>query len=158
VSPLVAGPPGFITLSNVIPSSTATAFTVSFQTDQPVICRMDWWSQDDPSVTGVVTIVDAGATTQHTFTTASLGAGHAGKHFNFRLSLDPTDVSGKTLRPYFGTIQLIGARAGTALAVPVRFYTFGGTPPPTPGGGGIGNWSTYTWAQYNPKGSIYPAP
>lgn len=164
---IVSGPPNFVTVSNVLPSSTNQAFTVRFTTDQAVICNIQWWSLDDPSITTITTIVDAGATTTHVFTTANMGAGHAGKHFAFQINIDPTDTSGLTLRPYIGTVQLIGARAGTPLAVPVRFYMFGGTPPAPPSGGGTGsppagpaagNWNQYTWAQYNPKGSVFPAP
>lgn len=160
---IVMGPPNFATVSNVVVSSTNQAFTVTFLTDQPCICNIQWWSLDDPSITTVTTIVDAGATTRHTFTTANMGAGHAGKHMAFQINMDPTDTSGLYIRPYVGTIQLIGARAGTTLAVPVRFYAFGGNPPAPAGGtggqgGGTGNWNQYTWAQYNPKGTNYPTP
>jgi hypothetical protein len=172
--PIVMGPPAFVTLSNIRTIPSSTGWTITFDTDQPVLMAMDYWSQNDPSLQNpwAGSVLEGVLTTHHSIATAALPAGkHVGYVFGYSLRLDANDVSGLTLRPQQGLVQLLGARApgqtafGNALSVPVRFYQFGGTPPPgpggtQPGGGGpnIGNWSTYTWAQYNPKGTTYPTP
>jgi hypothetical protein len=154
-------------LHDVYPSSTPNSFTVKFLTDQPCICAMDWAALTGDTTQTGTTSPDAAATTVHSFTvTPGSPPAVGGQQFSFTLRLDNTDTSGLTLRPYNGYLQLVGARTTTnQKALPVRFYTFGGAPPPgaggtQPGGGGpnIGNWSTYIWAQYNPKQSVYPAP
>jgi hypothetical protein len=159
---ITSGPPAFATLREIYARPTATAVTLSFLTDQAVQCSVDWYPIDE-NIANSGTVTDAAATTSHTLTFTP-GAGHNGKDYGFRIYLAATDVSGLTLRPYNGTIQLLGARAagqtafGSALSVPVRWNMFGGTPPAPAGGGGIGNWNQYAWAQYNPKGTTYPTP
>lgn len=164
----------FITLSNIRWTPAANAFTVVCDTD--VLCKlqMDYWSHNDPSIPQPLagTVGDATARFQHTFTTPALPAGdHTGKFFGFSIRLDATDVTGRYLRSQQGFVQLIGARTvAKGNAVPVRHNTFGDGTRPANGGAvqgsgaqspylvGGGNWSSYTWAQYNPKGTVYPAP
>jgi hypothetical protein len=149
----------YITLSNIAWSATNNAFTVTCTTDVACMIQMDYWSQNDPSIPQPIagTVAEAGPVTRHTFTTPALPGvvgSHAGKVFGFSLRIDANDTTGLTLRSQQGWVQLIGARAYAGQTLPVRFYTFGnGTPPPPSGGGGNGNWSSYTWAQYNPKGN-----
>jgi|SRR5215472_1313768 len=168
---LVAGPPLYVTVSNIRTNPSASAFTVTFDSDQAFQAAIQWIADTDaPSpgggpLTGIVN--EGGATLHHSIVVApSQAAG--GKVYIFYIQLASTDSSGLILRPYAldGAVQLIGSRTvGNGQALPVRFYQFGGTPPPgaggtQPGGGGpnIGNWSTYTWAQYNPKRTTYPTP
>lgn len=150
---------GYITLSNVVATPTANSFTVTFDTDIPCKMAMDWWSHNDPSIVASSSVLEGTTVTRHSITTGAMPAGdHTGKYFGFSLRLDATDVSGKTLRSYQGFVRLIGARTTAKLnAVPVRFNNYGdGTRPA--GGAGVGNWSSYTWAQYNPKNTTYPTP
>jgi hypothetical protein len=166
---IVSGPAGYITLSNIRTSATNAAFTVTFDTDQPVLMAMDYWSQNDPSIPpGTAgSVLEGVLRTRHTITTNALPAGnHAGYTFGYSLRLDANDVSGKTLRSQQGFVQLLGARTtGNGKAVPARFNMYGDGTRPANGGGnparnmeGSGNWSSYTWAQYNPKGTTYPPP
>jgi|SRR5215831_7516202 len=171
VSSLPAGPPLFVTVSNIRVNPSASAFTVTFDSDQAFTAAINWTADTDaPSVgsgplTGVVN--EAGPTLRHSIVVAPAQAA-GGKTYTFYIQLASTDASGLVIRPYAldGFVQLTGARTvGNGQALPVRFYQFGGTPPPgaggtQPGGGGpnIGNWSTYTWAQYNPKRTTYPTP
>lgn len=165
VTPLISqipmGPPAFLTVSNVAPlplSPLGQRLTVYFDSDQSFISNVAWYSPDDQTIVpGQVT--EAGANAKGHAPVIDLGTPHPGKHVIFTITVDPTDTSGLTLRPYVGVYDMPGARIGTALAVPVRFYAFGGTPPPGAHGGPTGsNWNTYTWAQYNPKGTTYPTP
>lgn len=156
----------FLTLSNVSPVPAPTSAVVNFLTDAACLCSLDWWSNDDPSIVGRTTISDAAATVIHAIT-IPYGAGHTGRHINFRIYLAVADTSGLTLRPYDGTFQIPGARAAAGVQVPVRFYNFGGTPPPPAGGGNApngapspangSNWNTYAWMQYNPNGKAFPS-
>lgn len=163
-----SGPASFITLSNVSPVPGTNSFTVTFDTDQPVLMAMDFWSQNDPSITNAGSVLEGVLRTHHVIASGALPAGdHTGKFFGFSLRLDANDVQGKTLRSQQGMVQLIGARTTVkGNALPVRWNTFGdGTRPPNGGAVaqgpylvGGGNWSSYKWAQYNPKGTTYPAP
>jgi len=162
---IVMGPPGFASISNVQVIPTATNFVVKWLTDQAVQSDVVWTAITDAAPPGqgpyTGTVAEAGPFTQHSVTvTPSPAAG--GHQYAFRITLDNADSSGLTQRDYVGTVQLLGARTPTtklAPSVPVRFYQFGGTPPPGAGGGPTGsNWNTYTWAQYNPKGTTYPTP
>ena len=146
----------YITLSNIIDSDTTTAFTITFDTDAACICNITAWPGSSPGVgTMLGPILDASARTHHVLTITP-AAGNAGQVFSFSINLDPTDTTGLTFRSYVGVTQLV--RRATP-DVPVRFYAFGGTPPPGAGGtpGGY-NWNTYVWAQYNPKGTTFPTP
>lgn len=167
--PIVMGPPAFITISNIKATPAANAFTVTFDTDIACLIQMDYWSHNDPSIpAGVAGTVTETATMRHTFTTPALPAGdHTGKYFGFGLRLDSNDVSGSQMRGQQGWIRLIGARTvAKNNAVPVRWNTFGdGTRPPNGGGTtslgqgpAAGNWSSYTWTQYAPKGTAFPTP
>ena len=157
--PIVMGPPAFITLSNIRTAPTNTGFTLTFDTDQPCLMAMDYWGHDDPSLQGLAgSVLEGLNTTHHSITTNALPAGnHTGYYLGYSLRLDANDSSGKTLRSQQGMVQLTGARSSRNQTVPVRWNTFGDGSAP-PGGGGIGNWSTYKWAQYNPKGTTYPTP
>ena len=155
---IVAGPPAFLTIRNVSPAPTPTGFSVTFDTDQACEIQMAWWPtllpNTGPGVTGGPS--DASPTTHHTLA-VNIGASAAGLSYQFSLGLAAGDVSGLTLRPYQGSVQVMGRYNRTTPALPVRWNTFGdGTRPA--GGGGIGNWSSYAWAQYNPKQTTYPTP
>jgi len=163
-SQIPMGPPKFITISNIYDADTATTFTITFDSDQAFIANVQYWAGSMPAANNQAplgTVIDAAATTHHVLTVTP-AAGSGGKVFAFQINVDPTDVTGLTLRPYNGVTQLYGARPAS-LSVPVRFYAFGGNPPAPSGGtggqgGGTGNWNQYTWAQYNPKGTTYPTP
>ena len=168
---IISGPPAFLTLSNVAPISWAPIgqrVAIYFDSDQSFISRVSWTSPDDQTIPpGFFT--ELGANSKGHAPVIDLGAPHPGKHIIFTITVDPSDTSGLTLRPYVGTYDFPGTRMPAPIAgisVPVRFYMFGdGTRPPNGGGTGpllngpaAGNWSSYTWAQYNPKGTVFPAP
>jgi len=151
----------YITLANIIAASNASggAFTVTFDTVS--VCRIT----TSPTNSGTVT--DSSAVTRHTLTVTFSDARNAGQNFGFRIRLDTSDTSALTFRSYTGSLRLNGSRTtGKGNAVPVRWNMFGdGTRPANGGGTGpllngpnSGNWSSYTWAQYNPKGTTFPAP
>jgi hypothetical protein len=155
--PIVMGPPSFLTLSNIVDIDTPTSFTITFNSDQAFIARVTWTALSEAPAPGSAPAtgfaIDAAATTNHSIL-LTIGAGHAGKNYSFVITVDPTDVSGKTLRPYNGVTQLTGARV-PPIATPIKFYTFGVLYPPLAGGlPGGGNWSTYSWAQYAPKAAL----
>jgi hypothetical protein len=157
MSPIVMGPPAFATISNVAPiplSPIGQRINVYFDTDQVCLTEVDWYSPDDATI-APGSVVEAGPNAKGHSPVIDLGAPHPGKHLVFTIKLAATDSSGLALRPYVGSTDLPGTRWPAPIAgksVPVRFYTFGdGTRPA--GGGGVGNWSSYTWAQYNPKGT-----
>ena len=172
VNPLAIATPittsTYITISNVVATPAANSFQVTFDTDIPCLMAMDYWAHNDPSLPQPLagSNLEGVLRTRHTISSGALPAGnHTGYYFGFSLRLDANDVSGGKLRSYQGHVRLIGARSVAKLnAVPVRWNTFGdGTRPPNGGGSGprlegSGNWSSYTWAQYNPKGTTYPAP
>lgn len=165
VEPLAVPPQGasstvWTTISNVTVVPGPNSFTVNFTTDVPCLMAMDWWSQNDPSITASTAVLEGSVRTQHSISTGAMPAGdHTGKTFGFSLRMDANDTSGVGIRPYQGTVQLTGARTTTkGNAQPVRFYQFGGTPPAPAGGGGVGNWNQYTWSQWNSKGTTYPTP
>lgn len=156
----------FITISNIAATPAANSFTVTFDTDIPCLMALDWWSQNDPSITVPGSTLEGVLRTRHSISTGALPAGdHTGKYFGFSLRLDANDISGGKLRSYQGMVRLIGARTVAKLnAVPVRWNMFGDGTRPANGGGsgprleGSGNWSSYTWTQYNPHGTTYPTP
>ena len=166
--------PYVTSISNIKATPTSTGFTVTCDTDVPVLLAMDYWAQNDPSLPAPLagSILEGVLRQQHSMTTNALPAGdHTGRVFGFSLRLDSNDVSGKTLRSYQGFVQLLGARTVAKLnAVPVRFNQYGDGTRPANGGAtsqagptgtylvGGGNWSSYTWAQYNPKLTTYPTP
>lgn len=154
---IIAGPPSFVTLSNIRTIPRANGFALTFDTDQPVLMAMDFWSHNDPALPNAGSVLEGVLTTHHTIDTGTLPAGnHGGYYLGYSLRLDANDVSGKTLRSQQGMVKILGARTTTnGKAVPVRWNMFGGTPPPNGQGG---NWSTYTWAQYSPSGKAYPQP
>lgn len=173
VEPLLVPPQGassiaWVTIRDVQVIPTATSFTVKFFTDFPCLMAMDWWSQNDPSITSASSVLEGVARTQHTISTGAFPAGdHTGKTFGFSLRMDANDTSGLGIRPYQGTVQLLGARTvAKQNALPVRWNTFGDGTRPVDGGGtgplkngpAAGNWSSYTWTQYNPKQTTFPTP
>lgn len=89
--------------------------------------------------------------------TLALPAGSNGKAFRWTMFMVPDDTTVRTY-PTDGGFRVPESRTvARGNALPVRFNTYGdGTRPAS--GGGIGNWSSYTWAQYNPKGTTYPTP
>ena len=157
------GPPSFLTLTNIYVSNAPTAFTITFDSDQAFIANIQVWPGSIPGQNAqapLVTVVDAAATTHHVLT-ATIGVGHAGQVYAFQINVDPSDVTGLTLRPYNGVAQLSGARVpGSQMgaSVPVRFFMYGDGTRPAGGGPNKINWSSYTWAQWNPKGTTYPTP
>jgi len=162
VSSLPAGPPLFITLSNIYDSDTATSFTVTFDSDQAFVANLQAWAGSIPGQSGnaIATVTDSSAVLHHVLQ-VTVGAGHAGQVYSFNITVDSSDVSGLTLRPYNGVTQLAGARVpGSQMgaSVPVRFFMYGDGTRPAGGGPNHINWSSYTWAQWNPKGTTYPTP
>ena len=160
--PLTAGPPLFTRPSNVYLRATGTSMGIEFDTDQAIQLSMVWQRTDpgaDPGVAPVGgTVTDAAAATHHLLVTpASLAPGQL---ILMTVQVAATDSTGLTFRPMVAQQRTINTRMPAPVAgrsVPVRWNTFGdGTRPA--GGGGIGNWSSYTWAQYNPKGTTYPTP
>lgn len=164
MSPLVAGPSGFVTLSDVnagsSPNGASLVFT--FNTDQAVQLSVSLVDARFPGSPPIVSNEAGAAQGRRTLTVPLTGM--AGQVVNFTISsLTPPPP---TLRPYTGSVRIAGSRGGTANPpVPIRFYMFGGTPPPPAGGGPLppapgnqGNWNSYAWAQYNPKGTTYPTP
>jgi len=161
---IVMGPPKFVTISTVLFRATGTTFTLEFDTDQLVQLTLNWTRMDppaDPGTGGVSgSATDPAATLHHVLT--ATGGLSPGQLLMLTLNLAATDVSGLLLRPYVtqqrtGNVRMPAPVAGRS--VPVRFYQFGGTPPPPAGGGtppAAGNWNTYIWAQYNPKGTAFP--
>ena len=160
--PIVAGPPGFITLSNLIVGNDASSIYARCDTDGPIRLTYRMWREKDPSV--VYTETESAAAVGKRYQTlprASLGAMDFSGEIVFveiSATIPPNPVGTPILRSQVGSCRVTGARTTTnGKAVPVRWNTFGdGTRPP--GGGGVGNWSSYTWAQYNPKGTTYPTP
>ena len=156
--PLVAGPPAFVTISDIRTIPTATGFQVTFTTDQSVQCAVAWTADTDaPSIgggplTGIVN--DAAATTVHSIAVTPAQAS-GGKTYTFLVQKATTDTTGLVVRPRDGFVQLTGARTpvqAMGQSVPVKFYQFGDTPPAPAGGGpSKSKWSTYAWAQYAPK-------
>lgn len=158
---LISGPPRFATISNVRAVPTNNGFTVYATTDVAIQLQLDYWSQNDPSIPpGVAGTApaEAGPLTQHVFVvTLPGGNNRSGFVYGYNFRQDSNDTSGFQWRGFQGTIQTTGARSTRGQTLPVRWNMFGdGTRPA--GGGGIGNWSSYTWAQYNPKGTTYPTP
>jgi len=162
----------YITLANISAASNASggAFTVTFDTDQPCICALDYYPSDGRITTAPTnsgTVTDSSAVNRHSLTVTFSDARNAGQNFGFRIRLDTSDTSALTFRTYTGSLRLNGSRTtGKGNALPVRWNMFGdGTRPANGGGTGpllngpsSGNWSSYTWAQYNPKGTSFPTP
>jgi hypothetical protein len=96
----------------------------------------------------------------------TMPAGSAGRTFRYTISLAP-DVTTLRSYPVDGAFRVPGARTvANGQAVPVRWNTFGDGTRPANGGGtttlgqgpAAGNWSSYAWAQYNPKMTTFPTP
>jgi len=156
---IVAGPAGFVTLSNVIatPNAAGTVVTFSVTTDQSVQLNFRIWDTQNPSVSaGGTEAAAAVGTRTFQYTLSPVSANPQGKVMGFEIT--SVTAPPPTLRPYQGTVRISAARTvANQKAVPVRWNMFGdGTRPA--GGAGIGNWSSYTWAQYNPKMTTYPTP
>jgi len=156
---IVMGPSAFVTLSNVAAAPNAAGDTVVFtvETDQAVQLRFTVWDAQNPSVTagGQEGSAILGRRT-FSYALSPLTASAQGKVMGYEITSLTTPPP--TLRPFQGTVRIGAARTvAKNNAVPVRWNMFGdGTRPA--GGGGIGNWSSYTWAQYNPKMTTYPTP
>lgn len=155
---LVAGVPKFLTLSEIYAVPGIDMFEVTCLTDGNCTLMLSWERTNPPANPGEFpvrgTVSDVGPTMRHRLavpddTIAVSPRQGTPQEVRYEISLDPTDSSGRTLRPYIGTLKL---RQTPTNFVPVKFYEFGGTPPPTPGGD-EGDWNTYTWAQYNPNGT-----
>jgi hypothetical protein len=159
---LLTVPPGtayslpYITLSNVQPNPTATAFSVTYLTSVACITNVSWSAITGQAQAGISS--PDTATTTHSITiTPSSPAAVGGQQFAFSINLDATDTTGLSMPSYTSYVQLTGARTTTnGKALTTRFFNFGGTPPAPSGGGGNGNWNTYTWAQWNPKNTAFP--
>ena len=162
--PIVMGPPNFLTVSNIYDGTTSTVINLVFDTDQPCICRVDAYAGSVPLVgPSVGNAKDASAVTHHVIPVTP-SPSVPGGIFAWNVTLDATDVSGLNFRPFNGVAQLGGARGagqtafGYNLSVPVRFFMYGDGSRPAGGGANKINWSSYTWAQWNPKGTTYPTP
>jgi hypothetical protein len=100
----------------------------------------------------------------------SLPAGSAGKAFRFMMVFTPDDTTLRSVTTDGGFRVPEARTVANGKALPVRWNTFGDGTRPANGGAvstvtqagtymmGGGNWSSYQWSQYNPKGTVYPAP
>lgn len=165
---IVAGPAGFVTLSNVIatPNAAGTVVTFTVTTDQSVQLNFRIWDAMNPSVSASGTEAAAAVGTRtFAYTLSPVSANPQGRVMGYEIT--SVTAPPPTLRPYQGTIRIPAARTTTnGKAVPVRWNMFGDGTRPQWGGGttnrgdgpAAGNWSSYTWAQYNPKGTTFPTP
>jgi hypothetical protein len=159
----VVGTPQFVRLSDIYAVPGIDMFEVTCITDAPCMLQLAWERTNPPADPGGVpltgTVEDIGPTTNHRL---SVPAGsiaqqprqQIAQEVRFEIGLSPTDSSldaqgvPRELREYVSTLKL---RQQPWNFVPVKFYEFGGTPPPLPGGDEA-DWNTYAWAQYNPNG------
>jgi|SRR5215831_73838 len=165
---IVAGPSGFVTLSNVIaaPNAAGTVVVFSVTTDQSVQLNFRIWDVMNPSVSAAGTEAAAGIGTRtFSYTLSPVSANPQGKVMGFEIT--SVTAPPPTLRPYQGTVRIPAARTvANQKAVPVRWNMFGDGTRPVDGGGtgplkngpAAGNWSSYTWTQYNPKQTTFPTP
>lgn len=156
-----------IAVAPAVPTSTQA--TITYSTDIAGKGTFTWWpagTQRPPDP--VSTSADTGQVIEGTNVTSHSQAAAAGlvpgRQYNYDLKV--TDTGGtNTSRTASGTFFMPGARAAIPppngpQAVTTRFYNYGssGTPPAGGGSGTLaGNWSTYTWAQYNPKNTSFPS-
>jgi hypothetical protein len=164
---IVAGPSSFVTLYVVSVAPNAAGDTVVFtvETDQAV--RLSVVMKRNGATTSQV-VNEAGAASGRrtiTFAITTLGGPVVGEHLLWEISsLTAPPPTLRTVQN--GSVRMPNARTTTnGKAVPVRWNQFGDGTRPTNGGGnparsmeGSGNWSSYTWTQYNPKGTTYPTP
>lgn len=156
-SQMVAGPPPYITLSNIIMGNDATNMYVRCDTDQSCQLRYRMWREKDPATIYTETESSAAVGKRYqTLPRSGLGAMDvAGEVVFIELSVPvPPNPATPYMRTYTGTTRVTGRRTTTnGTAVPVRFNGFTGPfSAAVPTLGTKGNWSTYTWSQWNPKG------
>jgi len=153
----IQGLPQFIRLSDIYPVPGTDMFEVTCITDYYCMLMLSWERTNPPANPGGApltgTVEDIGPQINHRLTVpagaiAQQPRQQIAQEVRFEISLSPSDTSYRELRPYIGTLKL---RQQPWNFVPVKFYEFGGTPPP-PAGGDEGDWNTYAWAQYNPNG------
>jgi|SRR5215831_4802260 len=159
---------GIVVLSDVQAAPNAAGDTVVFWVDtgdSSVQLNFRIWDVTNPSVSASGTEASAKSGRRNfSYALAPLTSTPQGKTMGYEIT--STTAPPPTLRPYQGVVRIPGARTVAKLnAVPVRWNSFGGTPPAPAGGtggqgatGATGNWNQYTWAQYNPKGTTYPTP
>lgn len=150
----LAGPSAFVTLSDVSAEPNANNDGIIFKvtTDQSVQLRFRIWDALNPSV--VIVANEAGAKAgprQLVAPLATLTADATGDVLGYEIL--STTAPPPTLRPFSGTVRMAGARTvAKGNAVPVRFNGFSGSfSAAVPALGVGGNWSRYTWSQWNPK-------
>lgn len=160
------GIPEFVRLSDVYDAPGIDMFEVTAITDYACMLRLSWERTNPPANPGASplsgTVDDAGPVTNHRLTVpagsiAQQPRQQIAQEVRYTIGLSPSDSSTdaqgarRVLREYVGTLKL---RQAPWNFVPVRFYNFGDTPPPPPGGD-EGDWNTYAWAQYNPSGQPF---
>lgn len=159
----IQGLPFFIRLSDIYPVPGVDMFEVTAITDYNCMLRLSWERTNPPANPGGAplrgTVEDVGPLIRHRLavpsgTIVQNPTNPSPQEVRFTIDLSPSDSSGRNLRPYIGTLKL---RQTPHNFVPVRFYQFGGDPPPPSGGDG-GDWNTYAWAQYNPSGQPFSFP
>ena len=166
-----AGPAAFITLRDITFANDATNIYIRCTTDQATRLTFRMWRTNNPLVVYSETETPTAilGMRYQTLARSNLGAmDFSGETVMIEIltTVPPNPVGSAYLRPYSGSLRITGARSvAKGNAVPVRWNQFGdGTRPPNGGGNparnmeGSGNWSSYTWAQYNPKMTTYPAP
>lgn len=153
----IQGLPQFIRLSDVYDVPGTDMFEVTCITDYYCMLRLSWERTNPPADPGSQplrgTVEDVGPLIFHRLqvpvgTIAQQRRQQMPQEVRFYIDLSPSDTTQRHLRAYVGTLKL---RQRPWNFVPVRFYQFGGQPPPVPGGDD-GFWNTYDWAQYNPSG------
>ena len=151
--------PYVTSISNIKATPTSTGFTVTCETDVPVLLAMDYWAQNDPSLPAPL----AGSILEgvlHVMTPprAAPHGPHLPVDYFFRSLAD--DVSGKTCRSYRVSCSCSARAPWPSERAAVRFNMYGDGTRPVDGDGtgalkngpNAGNWSSYQWTQYNPKG------
>jgi len=147
-------PDVFVSLRDitVAPSADLTTLTFTVWTDLSIQLRYRVWLEQNPSVSAAGN--DAAASVGKHLFPYPLGplatpADLRGKIAGFEI-LSATPQTQPYLRSYVGSVRMPGAR--DPFDIPVRFFSFSG--PMTgavPTLGTLGNWSRYTWSQWNPK-------
>jgi hypothetical protein len=164
----LAGPPPEITLSDIQLQASTTFPKLTYQLSQniDISCRWNTLDTNAPSVAASGTALDNAGTVGQRSMTLNVGSGKEGLTIWYELYC-ASIPAGKIFRPLQGTFRMPKSRTSVAgRSVPVRWNTFGDGTRPVDGGGtgalkngpNAGNWSSYTWAQYNPKGTTFPTP
>ena len=155
----LAGPAAFITLRDITFASDANNIYVRCTTDIATLLTFRTCRTKDPNTiyTETESPTPILGMRYQTLPRSNLGpADYSGETVLIEIStqVPPNSVGSPYLRPYTGSLRLVGARTvANGKALPVRFNGFSGSyAAAVPPLGTKGNWSTYTWSQWNTKG------